>query len=287
MDVVGAFIRISGQYSPSVAARTDWLRERRRGNMALRIMERFVGKGDVVIDIGAAWGLYAWQLARLVGRRGHVHVIEPNPAMTRSLNAIRGGRGNMTIYPLALSDTAGEAELHIPVVDGSKLGELASLAVPGQRAVFPHEQARVKLERLDALGIPEATFIKCDVEGHELAVLRGAERTLRQSRPAVLIEIEQRHQANGADIRQTFDHLLARGYVGYSVHRNGLRRLEEFDVRRDQLAWLESSFMPAAPVGYVYDFLFVRPDTDVSELMATPGGPKSEARAPFSTVGRR
>jgi FkbM family methyltransferase len=201
-----------------------------------------------------------------------VHAIEPNPAMAPSLTAIRGRRANLTVHLLGVSDAPGEAELHVPVVAGSPISALGSLAVPRDRAVLAHDRVRVRLERLDTLlsaALPAITFVKCDVEGHELAVLRGAERILRQARPAVLVEIEQRHQADGADVRRTFDHLLARDYVGYALRANGLGRLEDFDVKQDQLAWLGPSFMPYnMPAGYVHDFLFVRPDTDVSDLMA-------------------
>jgi FkbM family methyltransferase len=274
VDPIAAFIRISGQYHPPLAARVEWIRERRRRNPALRIMERLVGQGDVVVDIGASWGLYAWQLARLVGPRGHVHAIEPNPAVARSLRAMRRASGNMTVYGLALSETTGEAELHIPVLAGDRLAELASLGVAANRDALSYERVRVRLEPLDGLlagQLSKLTFIKCDVEGHELAVLRGADRALREARPSLLIEIEQRHQAKGSSIERTFDHLLARDYVGFAVRDRGLRPLAEFDLRRDQLAWLGPEFMPyGMPDGYVHDFLFVRPGTDVSTLLAPP-----------------
>jgi hypothetical protein len=133
---------------------------------------------------------------------------------------------------------------------------------------------RVPLEPLDRLlsqDLSRLTFVKCDVEGHELAVLRGAERILREAHPALLVEIEQRHQGDGAGIERTFDHVLARGYVGYAVRERGLRPLGEFDVQRDQLAWVRPEFEPhGMPDGYVHDFLFVRPGTDVTALLAPP-----------------
>ena len=110
-------------------------------------------------------------------------------------------------------------------------------------------------------------LIKCDVEGHELAVLRGAEGVLRGSRPALLVEIEERHP--DADVQATFDYLLGLGYAGYAVHADGLRPLDEFDIERDQLAFLGEDFIPyGVERGYVYDFLFVRPGTDVARLLA-------------------
>jgi FkbM family methyltransferase len=224
-----------------------------------------------VVDIGASWGLYGWQLARLVGPRGHVHAVEPNPGAARSLAAVRGRRANFTVHAVALSDQPGQAELHIPVVEGRGFDELGSLAVPRDRTPVEHRRVAVPVRRLDDLlpsAGPPVAFLKCDVEGHERAVLRGAERTLRRSRPAILIEVEQRHQTGGP-IVETFEHLRRLGYVGYAVHETGVRPLDEFDVERDQRAWLGTGFMPyAMPAAYVHDFLFVRPGADVGALLA-------------------
>jgi FkbM family methyltransferase len=273
MDPVGALIRVSRRFSPPLAARIDWTRERRLGNSTLRVLETVVRRGDHVVDVGANWGYYTWQLIRLVGPRGRVDIVEPNPEMLRYLRGIRGGRPNVTIHPLALSDQAGKAELHIPLLDGHQFSELGSMAVPRERAGIAHRTIAVRRERLDTLlGSADVDFVKCDVEGHELAVLRGAEAVLRRSRPALLIEIEQRHQSQG-DIRQTFAHLARRADLGYSINEDGLRPIEEFDLEQDQLAFLGPRFMPyAMPPGYVHDFLFVGSGHVVAPLLARRQG---------------
>lgn len=272
MDLIGAFIRITGEHNPRWGARLSWLRDRRAGDFSLRVVETLVRRGDVVVDIGAHKGIYACRLERLVGPRGHVHVIEPNPENVARLEAIRGRRTTMTVYATALSDQTGEARLHIPVVAGRSVSALASLAVPSARDGVEHAVVPVTLRRLDDIlpaDGPPVAFIKCDVEGHEPAVLRGAEATLRRSLPALLIEIEQRHRAD--DIGETFAFLAHLGYDGYAVFTDGLRPLDEFDVARDQLAYLGDQFIAGAmPHGYVHDFVFVRPGTDLGAL-AAPG----------------
>jgi FkbM family methyltransferase len=53
---------------------------------------------------------------------------------------------------------------------------------------------RVSVRRLDDIDLGGGVgFLKIDVEGHEEAVLAGASRTLKQSMPAVLVEVEERH----------------------------------------------------------------------------------------------
>jgi hypothetical protein len=112
--------------------------------------------------------------------------------------------------------------------------------------------------------------MKCDVEGHELAVLRGGDATLRRLRPPILVEVERRH--TGADVDATFVYLENLGYSGYAVHREGLRPAAEFNVQRDQLAVLgrqpTSGWM--MPPEYIHDFLFVPAEADsrVAHLVA-------------------
>jgi FkbM family methyltransferase len=259
MDAIGGAIRVVSEIRPALGARLSWMREWRRGDPALPVVREVVRKGDTVVDIGANWGFFTANLARLVARSGCVHAIEPDPSHRGSLEAIGTRYGNVIVHSTGLSDHDGQGMLHVPVVNGEPVGALASLAVPDGRAGIAHEQVPVKLTRLDSLlpsDGPRVAFVKCDVEGHELAVLRGARDLLRRDRPTILIEIEQRHQRE--DIRQTFAYLAGLGYSGHALRADGPIPLEEFDVKRDQVDLLGSEFMAGEmPSGYVHDFVFV------------------------------
>jgi FkbM family methyltransferase len=270
MDAAGALVRITLHTNPRLGARLLWARERRHGDTAVRVVDALVRPGDTALDIGANWGLYMWRLAERVGPRGRVYAFEPNPGHTKRLHAIRGTRSWITIHQVALSDRAGEADLHVPIIEERRVSALASLGVPPDRTAVVHEVVSVPLARLDDLlpgdGRPVA-FIKCDVEGHEPSVLHGAEQTLRRWQPSLLIEIEQRHQHGRID--QTIDGLNALGYEGYALFPDGLRPLCEFDLERDQLAHLKNLTAFSVPDAYVNEFLFVRPDVEIpSSLIA-------------------
>jgi FkbM family methyltransferase len=268
IDPISAAIRIAGELDAGLGARLEGLRLRRRGEMSFRILRALVKPGDIVVDIGASTGLYTFELARLVGPSGRIHAIEPDPPSVARLENMRHARPNITVYPVALSDRRGVATLHVPVVSGLRIAALASLSVPSWRAGIDHVAVTVDLEPLDSIlpadGRP-VSFVKIDVEGHELAVLRGATATLR-TLPAMLVEIEQRHQET--DIRSTFDLIRTLGYVGYGIGPRTLIPLDEFDVARDQLAFVtgEEAQCHGMPSGYIHDFLFVRPGTDVLSL---------------------
>jgi FkbM family methyltransferase len=237
-------------------------------------MESLVRRGDAVVDVGANVGSYSYELARLVGRGGQVHAIEPDPASVSRLRALQKHLPALTVHPLAASDRSGTAELNVPLFAGKRIGALASLSVPRERAAARYETVSIRVAPLDAIlprdGRPIA-FVKVDVEGYELAVLRGASATLGRAMPALLIEIEQRHSQ--ADIKTTFAHVRGLGYVGFALASERLRPLDEFDLARDQLAFLGDQFVPAMPVAYVHDFLFVRPGTDLGRLMRSDARP--------------
>jgi FkbM family methyltransferase len=265
IDPISAAIRITGELDAGLGAWLEGLRLRRQGDLSFRILEALVKPGDSVLDIGASTGLYTFELARLVGPSGRIHAIEPDPLSVARLENMRHGRPNITVYPVALSDRKGVATLHVPMVRGRRIAALSSLSVPSWRAGIDHQAVAVVLEPLDSIlpadGRP-VSFVKIDVEGHELAVLRGATATLR-TLPAMLIEIEQRHQET--DIRSTFDLIRTLGYLGYAIGPRTLIALDEFDVARDQLAFVtgKEARCHAMPSGYIHDFLFVRPGTDV------------------------
>jgi hypothetical protein len=118
------------------------------------------------------------------------------------------------------------------------------------------------LRTLDELlaGERRVSFLKCDVEGHEQQVFVGATRILGRDRPVVLTEVEQRHRSD--PIENTFAFFADAGYRGWFAVESGLYPLEEFDVARDQLDFLDWRFIPyEMPDGYVYDFLFCPPGT--------------------------
>ena len=256
MSVLGTLSRPVRRLSPSLDTRVSWLRYRRH-DPSLRLIDGLVHRGDLVLDIGAAEGFYAARFSQLVGRRGRVLAFEPNPEQFARLEAVSARRRNVTAHHMALSDHAGDAQLHVPVLDSEQRLGLGSLAVPAGRADIEHRVVSIRVDRLDAVlsgELPPLAFVKCDVEGHEFAVLRGAEETLRRSHPAIFVEIEQRHQ--DAPIQRTFDYLHGLGYVGQSVHDGQLAPLEEFSVERDQLAFLGPSFREILPPGYVHNFLF-------------------------------
>jgi FkbM family methyltransferase len=234
----------------------------------MRIVDQLVGPGDAVVDIGANWGLYTARLAQLVGRGGQVDAFEPHPDHAGTLSAL-GRQPQVAVHLVALSDADATAQLHVPVVGGRRVTALSR--VGAGEAPAGHETVEVPVRRLDdeLRGRRPPSFVKCDVEGLEGRVLRGGRETLAASLPTLLIEIEQRHQ--DGPIADTFAFLEGLGYEGHFISGGGLRPLAEFDVERDQLAHVSPGIVQyEMPAGYVADFVFAAPASDVAARVGSP-----------------
>lgn len=257
---------LEGRFHPTVRARLLWHLDRREYRPAREMLRRYVKPGDTVFDIGANWGLVTSRLADHVGPDGRVVAFEPNASLHADLRSVAARRPNVDVHAIALSDEPGTLELHVPVsppravLRERAVHAMATVAPPSHRESTSYDSVPVEVRRLDDLvdegAVPgDVAFVKCDVEGHELAVLRGAERLLRRARPTILIEVEQRHQER--PIGEVFSLLESLGYAGQVLDDDELRPLADFDVQRDQVAFLRPNSLFSAPTpGYLFEFLF-------------------------------
>lgn len=142
-------------------------------------------KSPVVFDVGANVGDYA----RLVRRRlpaATVYAFEPSAPVYRQLEQnLTSDGGNCKTFNLGFSDSDRAVELYSYTVEGREASPISSIdrRLPTQALrveVSGSEHIRVKT--LDGFceseGITRIDFLKLDVEGHELAALRGARRML-------------------------------------------------------------------------------------------------------------
>lgn len=163
-----------------------------RGEPELALIPKLCDRQTVALDVGAAAGEFAIHMA------GHAHEVwafEPQAEQATTLRTIYGGT-HVRVEEVALSDHEGHALLRIPGDRGRSTIEARNplLEVGNIREV------RVAVRALDSYRfVARVSVMKIDVEGHEEAVLRGAANLLSADRPALIIEIEERHNPGGLD----------------------------------------------------------------------------------------
>lgn len=193
----------------------------------LAVLGLFVKPGACVIDAGANFGLYTKTLAELVGPRGRVYSIEPVPETFDILtsNVSRLGLSNVVPLRYAVSDSDGE-RVRLVVPKGGPFGlenPYRARIVRGPAQGREVIAATCTLDRLFARRPGHVSFVKCDVEGHELACLRGAVELIRRSRPTWLIEVCGDARTAGSSASSLFSFMGEFGYRTYVVDRKELR----------------------------------------------------------------
>lgn len=190
-------------------------------------LAQVVRPGDVCFDIGAAYGMYTYPLASLVGPAGQVHSFEPLPNPYRILAAGRrvAGSGHIHVYNAALGPEAGSHRMTLPYRFGLPIHTWAHLQIglrQGRKVSFSSSrtltvQVRTVDEICDRQGISRVGFMKIDVEGFEAGVLTGARRILEESRPTLLLEIIERHlDKYGMTSDDIVGFLRKQGYAMYA-----------------------------------------------------------------------
>lgn len=196
-DHIGQTINLFGRYeAEELALLSQWLKA--RGAL----------KGACV-DAGANIGNHALFFSEFFGK---VFAFEPNPATFRLLAINAGLTGNIQCFDFGLSDVDGEAAFQVP-----KLNVGGARIVTGD-AARDVSTRRIAIRRLDAvpdIASQEIGLIKIDVEGNELAVLKGSVATIQRCKPIVIFEQQQREFADSRS--PCIDFLRANGYTAFHV----------------------------------------------------------------------
>ncbi len=235
--------------------------------------ETYIVKGkkfDFCIDIGAHAGTYSILLSRAANR---VFAFEPSPRSFRILKALK--LPNVTTFNIALGDTRGEAEMSFPRVSGETDYALATLRPLGANDYESVDRRKVAVSQLDLfeqeIDFNRVDFIKIDVEGFEMNVLRGMNNLLGRHKPTLLIEIEERHNPNYHEI---FDYLGALGFQPYYTEDGtSLRKLDLDDLPRLQTkerlaADGARKFRAGERKAYLNNFFFLQPSHKSRYLIA-------------------
>ena len=175
-------------------------------NLLPRILPH-LKKGDVVIDAGGLVGDHTITYARAVGQNGKVYAFEPSADSFKCLQ-------------YNMRDFANTICLQVGL--GSEPKRVDMILVEGNEGMnYMASGDSVEIVTLDSMSLDRVNFIKIDVEGYELDILKGATETIKKFKPKMLIEINQmaleRMNLKREDIFQFLDE---HGYAYANIYPN-------------------------------------------------------------------
>jgi FkbM family methyltransferase len=186
----------------------------------LKVVKCLVKPGDYVVDIGANIGVYTKVLSELVGQTGRVYSVEPFPSTFEILayNVKKLGLANVEAIKVAVSDRDGVVNMSIPHdSSGAQTHYTASVVSSGFHKNI-ERTVEVPTITIDTRFLPAASkiaFVKCDVEGHELACLKGARKFLDKTCAWWLMEVCGDPDEAASSAQQVFSILLGKGYSAW------------------------------------------------------------------------
>ena len=145
-------------------------------------------KGDIVVDVGAAFGLYTIPSSKQVGQNGKVFAIEAHPDNYEVLkrNVKLNNLSNVTCLNYAVYSTKTKVKIY------------TNYTIMSERVISGEEEKAKEVSadtldnilKLNKIPAEQVNWIKIDVEGAELEVLKGAHNILSNSKEiAISVEI--------------------------------------------------------------------------------------------------
>jgi FkbM family methyltransferase len=188
---IGASLRKYGEFS----------------NGETTLFREILKPGMMVVDVGANIGVHTVEFSHLVGNEGSVFAFEPQRLVYQTLcgNLALNSCRNVHAYLIAIGETTGE--IRVPALSPDRANNFGGLALSDQTIGEP-----VPMHRIDSFGLRACHLIKIDIEGMELAALRGATETIARCRPVLYVESDRE------DLSQPLLDLLAEWNYNVHVH---------------------------------------------------------------------
>lgn len=181
----------------------------------------------VVLDVGCHFGEWAESLLSQPGTSTTLHCFEPSaPSASKARVALAG---QAELHEFGLSNRAGEAQLHV-VHEGAGSNSLVPFTDAGRAAGVVET---VRLSTVDLFcadfGLDRITLLKIDAEGHDMAVLLGAEAMLLSQRiDLIQFEYNWRWVEARVFLLDAFELMLKHGYRLGKVTGKGIETYERW-----------------------------------------------------------
>ncbi len=185
----------------------------------MALIPMLLNEGDAAIDVGANGANWTYELSKSVGKTGIVYAFEADPyyADVTKITCKMMGMNNVSFFKYGLSDKSEIRHLRIKNGRGVRLQGQSNIVQ--DENVSSEYSTEIMLKKLDDLSVDHpdlknVRLVKCDVEGYEMFVLRGAKQIIQNSRCVIILEIGH-GQRYGYEPKEIYSFLQEYGYESY------------------------------------------------------------------------
>lgn len=189
----------------------------------------------VFFDVGAHMGEYSGEILKVYGSGAEIFCFEPARATYDVLQDRMKGNSNVRLFNIGMSDEEGSVDLYSDTLASGRASVYRRGAPGGPDDACTSE--RIELGTVDGFcekeGIGRIDLLKIDVEGHELSVLKGAQRMVSSGSVLYIqFEFSEFNMESRVFFRDFFDMLTPR-YSMYRILRRGLAPIDEYNAYQE------------------------------------------------------
>lgn len=203
------------------------------------LMLRLVHSGQMMVDVGTHFGYEALLGCRLVGSQGHVICFEPSPRAFALAQKNLARFSQVKLHQEAVADQPGTLRLQNRPIWESAFNSLST-----KQSAIDSVDVPVTTLDLALTNRPQPVdFLKCDVEGFEMAVLKGGHQVLSEDAPILVLEADMPSSEgkSSARVYELVTYLETYGYQAFNFDFDGCLRfgpLDSFPVYHANVAFL-------------------------------------------------
>ena len=192
----------------------------------IKLVKSFIIPDTDSIDVGVYRGVYSYEMSKYSKL---VHAFEPNPILFNNIEKdLKKIIKNIKFYNKALSDKDELTLIKVPIRNKNydkknyeEYFQMGKSSIHTKNNIDKFESFNVESKQLDSFNFAnKISFIKIDVEGHETEVIKGSERTIKNNKPVLLVEIEE--QYTQTKVEDTLNYINSLGYKSFYFKDNRL-----------------------------------------------------------------
>ncbi len=206
---------------------------KRNDEQEINLVKKFIKSGTDSIDVGVYRGVYSYEMSKYSEK---VHSFEPNPIIFKYINKnLKKFIKNIHLYNFALSNQNKTMNLKIPIRNSNsnkeifeEYYEMGKATIHNENNFENYENFEIQTKKIDELNFDnKISFIKIDVEGHELEVIEGAKNTIKRDKPVLLVEIEKQYTKK--EVAESINFINSLGYKSYFFNKKDLKSTTELN----------------------------------------------------------
>lgn len=206
---------------------------KRNDEQEINLVKKFIKSGTDSIDVGVYRGVYSYEMSKYSEK---VHSFEPNPIIFKYINKnLKKFIKNIHLYNFALSNQNKTINLKIPIRNSNsnkeifeEYYEMGKATIHNENNFENYENFEIQTKKIDELNFDnKISFIKIDVEGHELEVIEGAINTIKRDKPVLLVEIEKQYTKK--EVAESINFINSLGYKSYFFNKKDLKSTTELN----------------------------------------------------------